>query len=156
MFENGIHGGVSMITKRHSQSNNKYISEKFHLSKPSKFIAYLDANNLYAWAMRKPLPVGNFRWMKNAENWRKIPCILEVDLEYPKQLDDLHNDYPLAPENLLINGVENLIPTLMNKKNYVVHHQNLKLYEELGLKITKIHRGISFDEKPFMKDYNTN
>ena len=48
----------------------------------------------------KPLPVGGFEWMKEEEkqNWKNIPCILEVDLEYPKELHDLHNDYPLAPE----------------------------------------------------------
>ena len=107
--------------------------------------------------MRLPLPVGNFKWMKNCilKNWRNIPCILEVDLEYPKHrlghLHDLHNDFPLAPERLIVNGVEKLIPNLMNKEKYVVHHQNLKLFEELGLKIPKIHRG--FNEKPFMKDY---
>ena len=94
--------------------------------------------------MMKNLPVGNFKWMKNLENWRNIPCILEVELEYQKHLHDLHNDYPLAPESLLVNGVEKLIPNLRNKEKYVVHYQNLKPYEKLGLKITKIHRGISF------------
>ena len=70
----------------------------------------------------------------------------EVDLEYPEQLHILHNDYPLAPERVKIENVEKLIPNLKNKTNYVVHYENLKLYECLGLKITKIRRGIKFEE----------
>ena len=152
MFEKGTRGGISMISKRFAKANNKYIGEKFDKNLPSKFITYLDTNNLYGWAMCQPLPVGNFKWMTDFElkNWKNI---LEVDLECPENLHDLHNDYPLAPESLMLNGVEKLVPNLKNKDKYVVHHQNLKLYEELGLKITKIHRGISFDEKPYMKKY---
>ena len=60
----------------------------------------------------KPLPVGDFKWMtgEELENWKDTPCILEVDLEYPRDLHDLHNDYPLAPERLKIKNVEKLIP----------------------------------------------
>ena len=70
------------------------MGEKFDPSQPSKFITYLDANNLYGWAMMKPLPVGDFEWMNEDEkqNWKNIPCILEVDLEYPRELRVLHND----------------------------------------------------------------
>ena len=72
---------------------------KYDKNQPSKYIVYLDANNLYGWAMMKPLPVGDFEWMeeKELEKWKNFPFILEVDLEYPKKLHDLHNDYPLAP-----------------------------------------------------------
>ena len=87
------------------------------------------------------------------KNWRSHSCILEVDLEYPKEIHDLHNDYPLAPERLKVAGVEKLIPNLCNKKNYVVHHKALKLYESFGLKITKIHRGIKFKESAWLKPY---
>ena len=148
LFEKGIRGGVSMITNRYGKANNKYMGEKFDPSQPSKFITYLDANNLYGWAMMKPLPVGDFEWMneEELENWKNIPCILEVDLEYPRELRVLHNDYPVAPERLRINNVEKLIPNLWDKKKYIVHHENLKLYEELGLKIKKIHRGRTLDE----------
>ena len=155
LFEKGIRGGVSMISNRYSKANNKFMGKKFDPSQPSKFIAYLDANNLYGLAMMKPLPVGDFRWMDEEEklNWKNFPCILVVDLEYPKELHDLHNDYPLAPERLKINNVEKLIPNLWDKEKYVVHHQNLKLYLELGLKIKKIHRGIKFREEPWMRSY---
>ena len=90
---------------------------------------------------------------KELEKWKNIPCILEVDLEYPKELHDLHNDFPLAPERLTIGNVEKLIPNFWDKKKYIVHHENLKLYEELGLKVKQIHRGIKFREEPWMKSY---
>ena len=132
LFEKGIRGGISMISNRYGQANNKYMEEKYDPSHPSKYLAYLDANNLYGWAMMKPLPVGDFKWMeeRELEHWEDFPCILEVDLDYPKDLHDLHNDYPLAPERLKIGGVEKLIPNLWGKKKYVLHHKNLKLYKE--------------------------
>ena len=80
------------------------------------------------------------------DNWRNYSCMLEVDLEYPKSLHDWHNDYPLAPEQIKINKVKELIPNLGDKEKYVLHHENLKQYESLGLKIKKIHRGIKFEE----------
>ena len=67
MFEKGIRGGVSMISNRYAKANNKFMEEKFDPSNPSKFITYLDANNLYGWAMMKPLPVGDFQWMSPLE-----------------------------------------------------------------------------------------
>ena len=155
MFEKGIRGGISMISNRHGRANNKFMKEQFDSSRPSKFITYLDANNLYGWAMMKPLPVGDFHWMTGdeLERWREFPCVLEVDLEYPEELHDFHNDYPLAPERIKINKVEKLIPTLLKKEKYVLHNQNLKLYLSLGLKLKWIHRGIKFREKPWMKSY---
>ena len=85
MVERGIRGGVSMVSKRFSKANNKYMGDKFEASEPSKYIQYLDANNLYGVAMSMNLPTHNFKWMNDMELsvWRKIPCILEVDLEYP-------------------------------------------------------------------------
>ena len=155
MFEKGIRGGISMISNRHGRANNKFMKEQFDSSRPSKFVTYLDANNLYGWAMMKPLPVGNFHCMTGdeLENWMEFPCVLEVDLEYPEELHDFHNDYPLAPERIKINKVEKLIPTLGDKQKYVLHRENLKLYLSLGLKLKWIHRGIKFREKPWMKSY---
>ena len=159
-MERGIRGGVSSIMKRHSEANHKYLND-YDPNKPNKHILYLDANNLYGWAMSKPLPYKNFRWMKEEElgNWERLSseegkgCILEVDLEYPKELHDPHNEYPLAPEKITIGKVEKLVPNLNDKKNYVLHHENLKLYLKHGLKLTKIHKGITFEEKDFMKPY---
>ena len=94
------------------------------------------------------LPKSAFKWMTDDEldDWKYICCILEADLEYPEDLHDLHNDYLLAPERVKIGNVEKLIPNLNNKTNYVVHYTNLKLYQSLDLKITKIHRRIKFNE----------
>ena len=88
LFEKGIRGGVSMIPNRWGKANNKFMGDSFDKTKPSKFLAYLDANNLYGWAMMQPLPVGDFHWMNEEElkNWKDYPCILEVDLDYPKKL----------------------------------------------------------------------
>ena len=96
-----------------------------------------------------------FIWMTDNEldDWKHLSYILEVDLEYPEDLHDLHNDYPLAPERVKIGNLEKLIPNLNNKANYVVYYENLKLYESLGLKITKIHRGIKFKESAWLEEY---
>ena len=155
MIVHGIRGGISTISNRYSQANNIYMKEEYDESKPSKYITYLDANNLYGWAMCRKMPTHVFKWMQEEElvNWRTESCILEVDLEYPKELHDLHNDYPLAPERLEVNKVEKLIPNLDEKKKYVVHYENLKLYESLGIKITHVHRGIKFEESEWMKKY---
>ncbi|XP_072048611.1 uncharacterized protein [Amphiura filiformis] len=154
-FENENRGGVSTISTRYAKANNKYMGADYDPSEPTKHIVYIDANNLYGWAMSQPLPVGNFEWMssKELDNWREIPCTLEVDLEYPKELHDLHNDFPLAPERLIVNKVEKLIPNLNDKEKYVIHHVALKQCLELGLKLTKVHRGIKYREEAFMKSY---
>lgn len=173
MIKRGIRGGVSMISKRYAKANNKYMGDRNQPSKfisyfmskiskhyakaPSKFISYIDANNLYGWAMSQKLPTGKFKWMEKEEleNWREWACILEVDLKYDKELHDLHNDYPLAPENIKLPGstVQKLIPNLKDKEKYVVHHETLRLYESLGLRVTKVHRGIKFCQSAWLKKY---
>ena len=161
MIKKGTRGGISMISNRYGVANNKYMNEMYDKSKESAYIQYLDANNLYGWAMSKPLPTHGFEWMNESEleNWKSMPCLLEVDLDVPESLHDMHSDYPLAPERMIINKVEKLVPNLNNKKNYVIHYENLKQYERLGLIPTKIHRGIKFEERPWLKEYidlNTN
>jgi hypothetical protein len=153
-IERGIRGGISTITKRHATANNKYMVNH-NPQKKSKFVVYVDANNLYGWAMSQPQPIKNFKWMdsKELEEWTEHNCILEVDLEYPHYLHDKHNEYPLAPERITVNKVEKLIPNLNNKEKYVLHHRNLKQYLSLGLKLTKIHRGVKFLERDWMKEY---
>ena len=157
MVKQGIRGGISTIPNRYGVANNRFMGESFDRRKPSSFITYLDANNLYGWAMSKPLPTHGFSWMSESEltNWRNQSCILEVDLEYPHHLHDLHNDYPLAPENMIPPGskVRKLIADLNNKEKYVVYHQTLKLYESLGLKVSRVHRGIKFKESAWLKKY---
>ena len=155
MIEKGTRGGISTISTRYGKANNPYMGKKYNPDLPTKYITYLDANNLYGWAMSKPLPTYGFEWMSDEEisNWKNVPCILEVDLEYPKELHDLHNDYPLAPESIKMGSVSKLIPNLNNKAKYLLHYENLKLYESLGLKIIKIHRGIKFEESAWLEKY---
>ena len=163
MFKKGIRGGVSMISKRYAKANNKYMGEAYDSSKPPSFVTYLDANNLYGWAMSKLLPTGGFKWMTEDElnNWESLTsdegvgCILEADLEYPYELHCLHDDYPVCPESVKPDGstVAKLIPNLNDKKHYVLHYENLKQCVSLGLKITKIHRGIQFRESAWLKEY---
>ena len=169
MFEKGIRGGISIISNRYGEANNKYMGKGFNKNKPSKYLMYLDANNLYGCAMSIKLPTHGFKWLtggamekiyENRHNFNKIPCILEVDLEYPNNLHDLHNDYPLCPEKVKCkNGVEKLIPNLRDKKKYVLHYKNLIQCLDMGLKIKHIHKGIKFVESEWMKPYidkNTN
>ena len=96
--------------------------------------------------MSKQLPTSGFEWMTDDEldDWKHVSCFLEVDLEYPEDLHELHNDYPLTPERVKIGNIEKLISNLNKNTNYVMHYENLKLYESLGLKISKIDRGIKF------------
>ena len=170
MFEKGIRGGISIISNRYGEANNKYM-KGFNRKKLSKFLMYLDANNLYGGAMSMKLPTHGFKWlssgeMKNIFNnqvvqvWEKTPCILEVDLEYPEKLHDLHNDYPFCPERVKCkNRVEKLIPNLRDKTKYVIHYRNLIQCLKAGMKLKKIHRGIKFVESDWLKPYidkNTN
>ena len=164
MVEKGIRGGISIISNRYGKANNKYMKD-FNKSEPSKYLMYVDANNLYGCAMSEKLPVHSFKWMSNKEIenifnnrivqvWEKTPCILEVDLEYPEELHDLHNDYPLCPERVECDkGVKKLIPNLRHKNNYVIHYKNLMQCLRLGMKLKKIHRGIKFIESAFLKPY---
>ena len=164
MIEKGIRGGISIISNRYGKANNKYMKD-FNKSELSKYLMYVDANNLYGWAMSQKLPVHSFKWMSNKELenifnnqivqvWEKMPCILEVDLIYPEELHDLHNDYPLCPERVECDhGVKKLIPNLKDKNNYVVHYKTLMQCLRLGMKLKKIHRGIKFIECDFLKPY---
>ena len=104
MIESDIRGGIATISHRHAKSNNEYTGTEIDPAEESKFISYLDANNLYGWAMSKQLPTSGFKWMNDNEldDWKHLSCFLEVDLEYPEQLHDLRNDYPLAPERIKI------------------------------------------------------
>lgn len=183
MIENGMRGGVCMITKRHAKANNKYMKE-YDPSKSSNFIIYLDANNLYGWAMSQRMPCGAFRWetdlsrftadyIKKLDEDEAQGFVLEVDLEYPPNLHDAHNEYPLAVERFDIKvenlseeqrriiraygkkegGSTKLVPNLFNKEHYVVHYLLLKFYLEQGLVLKKVHRVVSFIQTKWIKDY---
>ena len=157
MFERGIRGGISHISKRYAEANNKYMKD-YNPYEESPYKQYLDANNLYRWAMSQSLPTHGFKWIRDLtkdkvmdilenanhsmSNLGRKGYILEVDLEYP-----------LAPEKMIVNGVEKLICHFKPRKNYVVHYRNLRQYLEMGMKITAVHRGISFFQSSWMEPY---
>ena len=95
--------------------------------------------------------------------------IFEVDLHYPTRLHDRHDDYPIAPESLVIDcsmysspqqavfpesaPQRKLTSNLQDKVKYVVHYRNLKLYVQLGLIVTKVHRVLTFKQSPWLTTY---
>ncbi|KAK3099927.1 hypothetical protein FSP39_011908 [Pinctada imbricata] len=181
-IEKGLRGGIAMISKRHAKANNPHLSD-YDPEKPSNYLLYLDANNLYGHSLCSSLPTHDFEWVEN-EKLRNLDItsipregdtgfIFEVDLEYPRELHDSHSDYPLVPESFQVRpemlsdyqktllkkldmkeGIATkLVPNLYDKKNYVVHYRNLQLYLSLGMKVTKVHRALTFQQSPWLKPY---
>jgi hypothetical protein len=178
--EQAIRGGVSMITHRHAQANNKYMAS-YDDKVESSYIMYLDANNLYGEAMSHKLPIGNFKWVDmglneliNYDVEGSKGLYVKCDLTYPRELHDLHNNYPLAPESRIINKnelspyqvnqtimheekhndkIKKLVPNLYDKKDYICHIKNLQYYIKLGLIVTKIKEVLEFDQEAFLKSY---
>ena len=150
-------------------------------NKQSIFITYLDKNNLYDWSMSEYLPYWEFERLKSVgeldimsiNEKSNVGYILEFDLKYSNELHKLHNDYPLAPEKIIVTNdmlskyckeiadkyeikvgdVKKLIPNLGNKTKYVVHYRSLQLYLSLGIKLTKIHRVLQFKQSDLMNKY---
>ena len=105
-----MRGRISMVSNRYAKANNLLVPG-YNPSKPKKFIIYLDANNLYRWAMSMPLPIRDLKWKRvmptledilNEKENDKHGWILEVDLEYPAELHEEHNSYPLALEEKVV------------------------------------------------------
>ena len=186
MIDSGMRGGICMISQRYARANNKYMGKLYDPKKPSTYIIYLDANNLYGWAMSQILPHSDINWLTEMDwkgiDWatqqedQQIGYFIECDLTYPEELHESQNDYPMAPERLRIEietlsekQVEisrhydrsrthdniKLVPNLMDKKRYCVHYMNLKFYMQHGMKISKIHRVISFQQSRWMNSYIT-
>ena len=130
----------------------------------SSYIQYLDANNLYGWALSQKLPKNNFKWVEDTsiineefikdynENSYK-GYILEVDVKYPKELHDLHSDLPFLPKKMKIDKCKKKVCDLHNKKKYVVHIKSLKQALNHGLKLKRVHRIIEFSQKAWLKPY---
>ena len=166
-LEKGIRGGISYISKRYSKSDE------------NTDIMYWDANDLYGWAMIQDC---GFKWLSNKEinefdlnisENSLIGYILEVDLEYCKELHDSHSDYPLCPEKIEISndmlskyckditnwygikvgGVKKLIPNVGDKVKSVVPYKNLNYYLSLGMKLVKIHGILSFKQSNWLQKY---
>lgn len=166
--ERGIRGGVSQCSQRHCKANNKYMAN-YENSEESNYLMYFDVNNLYGWAMTQYLPHSNFEWttINNIEavidtsDDSEFGYLIEADFEYPPEIHNLHNDYPMCPEHMIPPGSKQkkLLLNLFNKSNYVLHYRTLKMILSHGLILKKVHRILKFNQKPWLKPYiilNTN
>ena len=160
MFERGIRGGITQSVNRWAKANNPYMGSDFDPNLPTKYLQYYDANNLYGWAMSQALPTGGFCWVNikpdKISKLAKLASkgyILEVDVCYPKELHDSHNDLPFMCERMKINRVEKLILNLYDKKRYVIHIRVLDQALKHGLVLERIHRAIEFKQSAWMKEY---
>ena len=170
--ENSIRGGISMNSTRHARANNPSFPATYDASLPRQDLINLDGNNLYGWAMSQSLPTHGYRFLQQEEisalrlqdlsDDDEDGYILEVDLHYPTSLHYRHDGYPLAPESLAIDHSmfaptqqlvfpesipqRKLTPNLRDKIKYTVHYRNLKLYLQLGLVVTKVHRVLTFKQ----------
>ena len=163
MVEKGIRGGICQATYRYANTNNKYMNNH-DKRKIISYLMYLDANNLYGWAMSQKPPVDGFKWVKdlfkfnkdfiknydeNSDRW----FFLEVDVEHPKSLFNFHKDLPYLPERKKLEKVKKLVCGIEDKKNYVVHIRALKQALNHGLLLKRVHRVIQFNQKAWLKPY---
>ena len=130
MVEEGIRGGMCQAVHRYAQANNKYL-ENYDKRKIVSYLMYIDANNLYGWAMSQKLPMDGFKWVKDLLKFNESfiknydedsdeGYILEVDVEYPKNLHKLHSDLPFLPERMKINKCSKFVCTLQDKKTMLL------------------------------------
>ena len=163
MVEEGIRGGICHAMQRYAKANNKYMKD-YDKKMKSSYIQSLDANNLYGKAMTEKLPVKGFRRMGDiskidqdfVEDYDKNNnkgYILDVDVDYPNKLQNLHSYLPFLPERMVISNTKKLVCNLHDKKNYIVHINVLKQALDHGLKLIKVHRVIEFDQEAWLKEY---
>ena len=149
MVEKGTRGGICQAIHRYAKANNKYM-KNYDKDIISSHLMYLDTNNLYGWAMSQKLPVNGFKWVKklskfnkdfikNYDGNSKKEYFLEVDIDYPKKLFDLHKDLPFLPESKKVNKLEKLICSVEDKEKYVMHIRVLKQALNHGLVLRKVH-----------------
>lgn len=174
--ESGIRGGISMISNRYAKANNKYMSN-YDPKKEDNYIVYLDANNLYGWAMSQCMPHSGFKWNHDEWTTEKIMAIdrendkgymFEVDLHIPDELHDKFNNYVPCPENISIkkdylsewqqhnyteSKITKLCTTFLDKNSYVVNYRYLQLCLSLGVELKRVHRVLQFNQCRFLKDY---
>ena len=200
-IDNALVGGISMVANHFARANNPALKEFWDPVKKRSYIKFVDANNLYGWAMSQFLPTGGFKWMsskdllkgqikcgggedkltmamyedaiKNIDEEGDIGYFFEVDLSYPHELHETHDNFPLAPESMKIEqqmlssyqtklgddlGVKygeqkKLCLTLKDKSNYKCHYRNLQFYLKQGLKLKKIHRILKFNQSAWLRSF---
>ena len=144
MFEKGTRGGISQAILKYANTNNKYM-KTYNKNKKSTYLQYIDANNLYGWAMSKKLPVRRFKWddankctevmIKNYNEDDKYGALLEVDIESPNELHELHMDLPFLCDRKQINKTSKLITSFEDKKRVCNTHISIKTGTKSWIKI---------------------
>ena len=167
MVEKGIQGGICHSIHRYAKANNKYM-KNYDKNIESSYLMYLDANNLYGWAMSQKLPVNGFEWVEELSEFdeRFIKnydenkgykgdkgYFLEVDVYHPKNLLNIHSDLPFLPERKKIEKYKKLVCNIRGKESYVVHIRALKQALNHGLILKKVHRAIQFNQKEWLNSY---
>ena len=182
-YNNNIRGGICYIAKRHARANHPDLPD-YDPNSPRVLLPDIDENNLYGAAMMVSMPIGEFQWLTPIEiaqiDWcaqsddQDYGFTIECDLDYPTELHDAHNDYPLAPERIQVNytcisekqveiarsygmarncTTTKLMPNLMDKRFYVCDYMNLKFYIEHGLKLIRVHRVIRYRQSKWLMPY---
>ena len=146
MVEKGIRGGICHSIHRYAKANNKYM-KSYNNNEESSYIQYLDANNLYGWAMSRKLSVNGFKWLDNdvingefIKNYNENDnkgYIIEADVKYPKRLHELHSDLPFLSERMEVNKCKKLVCNLFNKKKICSTHKCVKTSIKSWIKIKK-------------------
>ena len=136
MVEKGIRGRICNTIHQYEKANNKYMKD-YDKNRESSYRKYWDVNSLYGWAMSQKLPVNNFQqteetsqfnedYIKNYNEESDEAYFLEVDIQYPEKLHELHNDVPFLPERKKIKKVKKLVTNLYDKNECLIHIRKLK------------------------------
>ena len=160
MIEKGIRSGICQATHRYAKANNKYM-KNYDKNIESSYIEYLDANNLYGWAMSQQLPTNGFKsveglsqfnesFIKNYDENSDLGYFLEEDIDYAKELFNLHRNLIFLPERKKVEKVEKLTCSIEDKKKIVIHIRALRQALNHGLKLKKV---IQFIQKDWLKSY---
>ena len=163
MVEKGIRGGICHSVNRYAKVNNKYVKD-YDKNKEVSYLKYWDVNNLYERAVSQKLSVNGFKWVehlsefdecfiKSCNEKSKEGCFLEVDIQNPEELHELHNDLPLLPERMKIEKVEELVTNLHDNNEYVIYRRKLKQALRHGRLLKKVHVVINFNKKVWLKLY---
>ena len=143
---------------RNAKGNSKYM-KNYDRNIESSYLTYLDANNLYEQAMSQKLPVDDFEWVEDLSQFKKDfiknyngnsdkGYFSEADVEYLKNLFNLHSDLPFLPERKKSGKCNRLVCDIQDEENYVVYITALKQALNHGLILKKVHRIIQFNQKP--------
>ena len=163
LFEKCIRGGICEAVTKYEKANNKYM-KNYDSNKPSSYLMYVDANNLYGYVMSIKLPYGNFKWIddlsiftedfvKNYNENSDTGYLLVADVAYPQNLHENHKYLQFLPVTTKIYKGTKLSCNFNDKKYYPVHISTLKQALNHGLKLETVHNAINFSQDAWLKPY---